>query len=142
MRRAPAIHRSILQPAWEAAGLDMSVTITRAAGEAVDIGRHLDLATCDMLVAVGGDGTLHELLQVCRCSSLPPSVAHSASYCRPPDVVAVRQLRVQPTPADCVCPASRAHPAELHAPPSVPASCACRQAAWQPCSDAGASPVL
>ena len=42
------------------------MTTTQAAGEAVDTGRRLDLARCQALVAIGGDGTLHELLQV-RC---------------------------------------------------------------------------
>ena len=64
LRRAPAIYRSVVQPVWEAAGLAVTVTTTQAAGEAVHIGKQLDLATCDVLVALGGDGTLYELLQV------------------------------------------------------------------------------
>ena len=54
-----------MQPLWEAAGLAVTVITTQAAGEAVDIGKRLDLTSCDALVAIGGDGTLYELLQAC-----------------------------------------------------------------------------
>ena len=53
-----------MAPVWEAAGLLVTVYTTTRAGEGVSFASRLDLRSCDALVAVGGDGTLHELLQV------------------------------------------------------------------------------
>ena len=63
-RRAPRIYESQVAPVWQAAGLQVTVHTTRRAGEGSQVASDLDLRSFDILVAVGGDGTLHEMLQV------------------------------------------------------------------------------
>ena len=53
-----------MAPVWQAAGLQVTVHTTRRAGEGSQLASDLDLRSFDILVAVGGDGTLHEMLQV------------------------------------------------------------------------------
>lgn len=50
------------QNVWEQAGVEVTVLNTTHAGHAREIGRDENLADCDALVAIGGDGTLHELV--------------------------------------------------------------------------------
>ena len=50
----------------QAAGMHTEVLETRHAGHATEIARKLDLSQSSALVMVGGDGTVHEVLQVGR----------------------------------------------------------------------------
>ena len=50
------------QKIWEDAGIEVTVINTTHAGHAREIGRDEDLKDCDALVAIGGDGTVHELV--------------------------------------------------------------------------------
>ncbi|KAL0029421.1 hypothetical protein WJX77_006321 [Trebouxia sp. C0004] len=52
-----------IQNVFKAAGLSLSVWETNRRGHATEIVKQLDLAACDVLVTVGGDGTVHEALQ-------------------------------------------------------------------------------
>ena len=54
-----------VQSIFKAAGLSLRVWETDRPGHASEIVKTLDLAACDALVTVGGDGTVHEALQVC-----------------------------------------------------------------------------
>ena len=53
-----------VQSIFKAAGLSLRVWETDRPGHASEIVKTLDLAACDALVTVGGDGTVHEALQV------------------------------------------------------------------------------
>lgn len=52
-----------VQTIWQAAGLEVTVRETEHRGHATDLVRQLPLGSCDALVTVGGDGTVHEALQ-------------------------------------------------------------------------------
>ncbi|KAL0044874.1 hypothetical protein WJX82_000765 [Trebouxia sp. C0006] len=52
-----------IQSIFKAAGLSLSVWETNRPGHASEMVKNLDLAACDALVTVGGDGTVHEALQ-------------------------------------------------------------------------------
>jgi len=47
---------------WEQAGVEVTVLNTTHSGHAREFGRDEDMSGCDALVAIGGDGTLHELV--------------------------------------------------------------------------------
>ena len=65
-RRSKAMFQSPeIQSIFKAAGLSLSVWETERPGHASEMVKQLDLAACDALVTVGGDGTVHEALQVC-----------------------------------------------------------------------------
>ncbi len=49
-----------------AAGMDAEVLETQHAGHATEFARKLDLSQRSALMMVGGDGTVHEVLQVGR----------------------------------------------------------------------------
>lgn len=53
-----------MQTILQAAGLEVTVKETEHPGHATDIVRQLALDSCDAVVAVGGDGTVFEALQV------------------------------------------------------------------------------
>lgn len=53
-----------VQNIFKAAGLVLTVKKTDRAGHATEMVKELDLAACDALVTVGGDGTVFEALQV------------------------------------------------------------------------------
>ncbi|KAK9805531.1 hypothetical protein WJX72_003548 [[Myrmecia] bisecta] len=53
----------VVQPIFDAAGLVVIVHQTQHAGHATELAQQLDLAGCDALVMVGGDGTVFEALQ-------------------------------------------------------------------------------
>jgi diacylglycerol kinase (ATP) len=50
------------QKVWEASGVEVEVLNTTHAGHAREFARDEDLTNCDALVAIGGDGTIHELV--------------------------------------------------------------------------------
>lgn len=58
-------HSPDIQSIFKAAGLSLTVWETDRPGHASEMVKQLDLAACDVLVTVGGDGTVHEALQVC-----------------------------------------------------------------------------
>ena len=65
------------QKIWDEAGIEVVVINTTHAGHAREIGRDEDMADCDALVAIGGDGTVHELVngylsREIDTSELPP----------------------------------------------------------------------
>ena len=77
--RAKHIFEQRVQPMFRAAGLQVTAVDTEHRGHATEIARTLDLSSCSVLACVGGDGTLHELLQVGRCAPLKVSLA--IGYC-------------------------------------------------------------
>jgi sphingosine kinase len=50
-----------VKPALAAAGAELDVRVTQAAGQAGEIARSLDLGCCDGICVIGGDGTVHEV---------------------------------------------------------------------------------
>lgn len=53
-----------MRPILEAAGFHMDVRETQGPGHATDIVKEAELQNFDAVVAVGGDGTIFEILQV------------------------------------------------------------------------------
>eukprot|EP00891_Asterochloris_glomerata_P009476 jgi/Astpho2/9476/Aster-01729 len=86
-----------------AAGMDAEVLETQHAGHATELARKLDLSQRSALMMVGGDGTVHEVLQVGR----QPRPVYCGSYTEQrstpsaggrgpgPDVCEVRQVQQQ-----------------------------------------------
>ena len=64
MRRAKRIYERQIAPILAAAGLDVAVVETLRRGHAGKLAAALDLRQCDLLVLVGGDGTVFDALQV------------------------------------------------------------------------------
>jgi len=64
-RSRATFQRPEIQSIFKAAGLSLSVWETDRPGHASEMVKGLDLAACDALVTVGGDGTVFEALQVC-----------------------------------------------------------------------------
>lgn len=62
--RARRHYKSTVQPALEAAGIQHTLHVTHSAGHAAEVAVSLDLQHCDALLIMGGDGTVHEALQV------------------------------------------------------------------------------
>lgn len=58
--------RTVLPVLQQAAGMHVAVAQTCHRGHATEVAAQLDLASTDMLLCVGGDGTLWEALQVGR----------------------------------------------------------------------------
>lgn len=65
---------SICKKVWEAKGIEVIVVNTTHAGHAREIGREEDLEGIDALVAIGGDGTLHETINGFLSRETPSSV--------------------------------------------------------------------
>lgn len=53
-----------MQPALEAAGIQHTLHVTHSAGHAAEVAASLELQQYDALLMMGGDGTVHEALQV------------------------------------------------------------------------------
>ncbi len=62
--RAKKLFEGTVRKTLDAAGVAYTLHITQRAGNAGDIAAALDLASCDALLFMGGDGTVHEALQV------------------------------------------------------------------------------
>jgi YegS/Rv2252/BmrU family lipid kinase len=60
-RRGMAILDEI-RPVFVAAGAELDVQCTDGPGHATSLGRTLDLSDCDGLCVIGGDGTIHEVV--------------------------------------------------------------------------------
>ena len=63
-----------VQTIFQAAGLQLTVKETERAGHATEMVRELAISSCEAVVTVGGDGTVHEALQVsamCFCIRSP-----------------------------------------------------------------------
>ena len=69
-RSKQIFYSTAVQTILQAAGLDVTVKETEHPGHATDIVRQLALDSCDAVVAVGGDGTVFEALQVIRLQYL------------------------------------------------------------------------
>lgn len=63
-RRARRTFIKHVRPILEAAGFHLDVRETQAPGHATDIVKEAELQIFDAVVAVGGDGTIFEILQV------------------------------------------------------------------------------
>ena len=59
--KAPRVWRQ-LQPLLETAGLELEVTVTRAAGHAKQIAKELEIGKYDALISVSGDGLVNEIV--------------------------------------------------------------------------------
>lgn len=75
--KAGSSNLSKCQKVWEESGIEVVVLNTTHAGHAREIGRDEDLNGFDALVAIGGDGTIHEVVNgyLCRddeTTTLPP----------------------------------------------------------------------
>ena len=57
-----------VRPILEAAGFHLDFRETKGPGHATEIVKEAHLETVDAVVAVGGDGTIFEILQVSICS--------------------------------------------------------------------------
>ena len=66
--RSQQYFRQEAAPMLGAAGMHTEVVETQHAGHATELARNLDLSQSSALVMVGGDGTVHEVLQVGRRS--------------------------------------------------------------------------
>ena len=64
IHRSKAIFQSQVQPILDAGGLQVTVLFTSKPGDAASIAQQADLSTVDAFAVVGGDGTIHEMLQV------------------------------------------------------------------------------
>lgn len=62
--RARQEYERAVRPVLDAAGVTHQLHVTRAAGHGTELAASLDLAHCDALLFLGGDGTVHEALQV------------------------------------------------------------------------------
>jgi YegS/Rv2252/BmrU family lipid kinase len=51
-----------VRPRFAAAGSEMEVYVTKAAGHAAELARSLDQSNCHGLCLIGGDGTIHEVV--------------------------------------------------------------------------------
>lgn len=72
--RAKRIYERHVLPVLAAAGLEVAVVETQRRGHAGELAAGVDLQRCDLLVLVGGDGTVFDALQV-------PSVSHAPHSC-------------------------------------------------------------
>ncbi|KAI3428489.1 hypothetical protein D9Q98_007314 [Chlorella vulgaris] len=61
--KAPAIYEREVRPALEAAGCHLDMHVTKAAGHATELMLQVAAGSVDAVVALGGDGTMHEALQ-------------------------------------------------------------------------------
>ena len=57
-------YQKVVQPALGAAGVQQTLHVTERAGHATELAAGMDLTGCDAIVFMGGDGTVHESLQV------------------------------------------------------------------------------
>jgi diacylglycerol kinase family enzyme len=71
-------HRWVLPVLEDAAGMSVSSLITQGEGHATRLVAELQLSSLDCLLFVGGDGTVHEGLQV-RAAAAPPPVEGTAA---------------------------------------------------------------
>ena len=62
--RAKKQYEQMVRPVLEAAGVEHTLHVTHAAGHATELAAAADLSGCDGLLFMGGDGTVHEGLQV------------------------------------------------------------------------------
>lgn len=60
-RRGNTVLREV-QPVFAAAGAELDIRWTERVGHAAHLARTLDLAHCDGLCIIGGDGTIHEVV--------------------------------------------------------------------------------
>jgi hypothetical protein len=70
-RRAQRIYERHVAPVLAAAGLDVRAVQTHERGHAGRLAAGVPLARCDMLVLVGGDGTVFDALQARRACPDP-----------------------------------------------------------------------
>ena len=75
-RRARQTFVGHVRPILEAAGFHLDVRETKGPGHATDIVKEAELQIFDAVVAVGGDGTIFEILQVQPRCCLVPAVLH------------------------------------------------------------------
>ncbi|PSC69971.1 Sphingosine kinase 1 [Micractinium conductrix] len=61
--RAPAIYKRQVRPALEAAGCELVMHLTQARGHATELVLAAAPGSVDAIVAIGGDGATHEVLQ-------------------------------------------------------------------------------
>jgi diacylglycerol kinase family enzyme len=68
-----ADHLATCKSVWAGMGIEVTVLETDYAGHCRDITRDAPLDDCDALCAIGGDGTLHEMVNgaLCRPGGLP-----------------------------------------------------------------------
>ncbi len=57
-------YQKMVQPVLGAAGIQHTLHVTERAGHATELAARMDLTNCDAIVFMGGDGTVHESLQV------------------------------------------------------------------------------
>ena len=62
VRSGLATLNNVVLPIWERKGIVVDIKETQHRGHARELSRTLDLDTCDALCAVGGDGTIHEVM--------------------------------------------------------------------------------
>ncbi len=67
--RAKKQYEQMVRPVLDAAGVEHTLHVTHAAGHGTELVAAADLSRCDGLLFMGGDGTVHEGLQVlaARC---------------------------------------------------------------------------
>jgi|LauGreStaDraftv2_3_1035109.scaffolds.fasta_scaffold111286_2 sphingosine kinase len=63
-RAGSVVSETLLPILREGAGLEVTVHETKRRGHAAEVVSGLDLSTTDLIVLVGGDGTVYEGLQV------------------------------------------------------------------------------
>ena len=78
-RRARQTFVGHVRPILEAAGFHLDVRETKGPGHATDIVKEAELQIFDAVVAVGGDGTIFEILQVQPRCCLVPAVSHAGA---------------------------------------------------------------
>ena len=83
MRRAKRIYERQVAPILAAAGLDVTAVETVRRGHAGKLAVALDLRQCDLLVLVGGDGTVFDALQV-PCTARQYGDSSSSGHCLQP----------------------------------------------------------
>lgn len=62
--RSKTRYQREIQPILDAGGLHVNVVLTQRPGDAARLAAEADLDAVDAFAVVGGDGTIHELLQV------------------------------------------------------------------------------
>ena len=81
MLRAKTIFQQEVLPLLQAAGLHIDVQYTRQPGDAARLVKTADLAAVDVFAVVGGDGTIHELLQVGSYAEMRDLLASMIGRC-------------------------------------------------------------
>jgi YegS/Rv2252/BmrU family lipid kinase len=52
----------LVEPVFRSAGAELEIHVTQHCGHATEIAQRLDLSSCDGLCVIGGDGTVHEVV--------------------------------------------------------------------------------